>query len=307
MDKPKNQKETVASDNAYKYIPGTRTLTQHQDWSALKLDVFTFSTSLDEAPEIAIEDHAFSVVTGGKCEQTWCRLNGKKTFVDHLNPEHIVVLPRLNSISWQWSPSNQEHEEIQSNIVYLPEKILEDSALETLDLDHSNIEVLPKINHHRDDFLKEIVKQFAKDPDQTNPLNRVYFESLAQMFAIHVLRYYCATATIYKDYKSGLPRRTLSAVTDYIELHLNREIPLKDLAELSNLSAYYFIRMFKKSTGLSPHQYIVERRIARAKHLLKTSRLSILEIAIETGYKSASNFSSAFKKAIGITPSQFRH
>ncbi len=92
----------------------------------------------------------------------------------------------------------------------------------------------------------------------------------------------------------------------YITNHFAEPIQLEQLAEIAALSPYYFSRLFAKETGLTPHQYIIQTRIASAKYHLTTSSLSVKEIAYETGFRDESSFCTAFKKYAGDTPSNYR-
>ena len=78
------------------------------------------------------------------------------------------------------------------------------------------------------------------------------------------------------------------------------------MAQLAELSSYYFARQFKRSTGLSPHQYINQQRIEKAKRLLKQRKYSITQVAIECGFSNQSHFSRAFRKATDITPKRYQ-
>ena len=104
----------------------------------------------------------------------------------------------------------------------------------------------------------------------------------------------------------GLPTHILRVVLDYIEKRFNSELPVSELAHMAKLSEDYFSVQFKKSVGLSPHQYIVMKRIEEAKVLLTTTDLSIGQIAPMIGYCNENYFSTIFKRQMGITPSQYR-
>lgn len=95
-------------------------------------------------------------------------------------------------------------------------------------------------------------------------------------------------------------------ILTYINEHFSEDITVADLAARAGLSHYYFIRTFKKETGFTPHEYILNTRVATAQYLLKNTRLSIKDICFHTGFTSESVFCSAFKNRIGMTPTQYR-
>ena len=306
MGQKQHQPKIVDANSFHEYVPATRTLTRQRKWSAIKLDLFDYPKHLEETPAPGIQDHAFAILMSDGHINGQCKIDGKRVFDGTIKPEQVVVLPRLHDIAWQWRSPDSSGGNFSGISMYLPAQLLETVARETLGIDKTRVEILPDAAGPGDKFLKQIGIELAKDIDQNNPINRAYVESLTQMFAIHVLRYYCALPSTYKDYRKGLSASALKVVTEYIDARLDTEISLAKLAKLTNLSAYYFIRLFKQSKGIAPHQYIMQRRIQKAKHLLKSSQLSILQISIETGYTSASNFSHAFKKIVGVTPRQYR-
>ena len=92
----------------------------------------------------------------------------------------------------------------------------------------------------------------------------------------------------------------------YITEHFKETITIEALANRAGLSQYHFIRIFKKETGFTPHEYIINTRISAAKYLLKNSQMSIKDICFDTGFSCESVFCSAFKRHQGMTPAQYR-
>ena len=92
----------------------------------------------------------------------------------------------------------------------------------------------------------------------------------------------------------------------YINEHFSEEISVEKLASLCGISHYHFIRVFKQETGYTPHEYILNRRMASARYLLRNSDLPVKEICYDTGFSSESVFCNAFKKHNGMTPKEYR-
>ena len=95
-------------------------------------------------------------------------------------------------------------------------------------------------------------------------------------------------------------------IITYISEHFAEDISVPDLAAKVGLSHYYFIRAFKSETGFTPHEYILNTRIATAQYLLKNTKLTIKDICYQTGFSCESIFCSTFKRRLGISPSQYR-
>jgi AraC family transcriptional regulator len=104
-----------------------------------------------------------------------------------------------------------------------------------------------------------------------------------------------------------LPQRKLNQILTYIEFNLENDICLKDLAGEAGMSIYYFARLFKQTTGKSPHQFVLEQRLNYAKYLLSQTDDSLIEVAMKCGWANQSHFTTAFKRSVGVTPRRYRN
>ena len=105
---------------------------------------------------------------------------------------------------------------------------------------------------------------------------------------------------------NGLSRERLQRVRDYIEAHLDDRLTLTDLAEVACLSPYHFSRSFKLAVGVGPQRYVRQRRLDRAKTLLRRTNQPLAWIAQEAGFADQSHLSSIFRREMGVTPGRFR-
>lgn len=103
-----------------------------------------------------------------------------------------------------------------------------------------------------------------------------------------------------------MPAARLRRVTAYIEAHLGEPLSVRNLAELARMSPSHFTTMFRRSTGVSPYAYLMERRMAKARALLAEDALTLVEIGARLGFSSQAHFTTAFRKRFGATPSAFR-
>ena len=106
--------------------------------------------------------------------------------------------------------------------------------------------------------------------------------------------------------KGGLAPHLRRQLVEFIEHNLDQPLSLDELAGRCALSEYHFARMFRESIGLPPHQYLLARRLNRARELLRSSSRAFGDIALECGFASASHFSNRFKQAMGATPGAYR-
>jgi AraC family transcriptional regulator len=132
-------------------------------------------------------------------------------------------------------------------------------------------------------------------------------ESLATVLAVHLIRHVLAPRRPERGQDGTLPRGRLRAVVEYIEEHLDRRPTLEQMAAVARVSPYHFARQFKQATGLPPYQYVISRRVERARQLLQErTDLSLAEVAAHAGFSDQSQFSHHFKRLVGVTPGQFR-
>ena len=137
-------------------------------------------------------------------------------------------------------------------------------------------------------------------------LGRLYIESVANVLAAHLMRSYAASGQSFRDLSGILPEHKLRIVIEYINENLEQDLALDELASLVGMSPYRFARAFKQSIGLPPHQYLLERRISRAKMLLTDTELSLIEISYRLGFSSQSHFTSTFRRWTAVTPKAYR-
>jgi AraC-like DNA-binding protein len=104
----------------------------------------------------------------------------------------------------------------------------------------------------------------------------------------------------------GLPAARLRRVMDYIDASLAEPLPVPILAGVAGMSPSHFAALFKCSTGISPHEAVLRRRIARAKELLGDERRTIAAIGCQLGFSSQAHFTTVFRRRVGVAPSTFR-
>ena len=142
------------------------------------------------------------------------------------------------------------------------------------------------------------------ETDATNSC--FYAESMATALAAHFLRNYSTRKHSLPEYEDGLPKYKLKQALEYMNVHLSENISLATIADELGISQYYFCRLFKQSTGMTPHAYLIQQRVERSKQLLRLKEYSMLDIAIECGFANPSHFAKWFRRYTGISPKQFR-
>ncbi|MBD2463023.1 helix-turn-helix transcriptional regulator [Oscillatoria sp. FACHB-1407] len=134
---------------------------------------------------------------------------------------------------------------------------------------------------------------------------RLYTDSLSTTLLTHLLRHYTGSKPILPAQEGGLPTYRLRQVIEYIDAYLDRDLTLAELAAVAQISPNYFTQLFKQSTGLTPHQYVIQRRVEWAKRLLIEGKLAIADVALQVGFAHQSHFNRHFKRWVGVTPKVF--
>jgi AraC family transcriptional regulator len=190
--------------------------------------------------------------------------------------------------------------------VYLEPGLVGRVAAEAFGLDPTRTTVPPLDSP---DLPNLRAAMWALDAELTtdSPGGALAAESLANVLAVQLIRHISAPTTPVRSREGKLPGARLRAVIEYIEEHLDAGPSLEQMAAIAHISPYHFARQFKTATGLPPHQYVIARRIERAKHLLQEGvDFSLAEVAVHAGFSDQSQFCQHFKRLVGVTPRQFR-
>ena len=104
----------------------------------------------------------------------------------------------------------------------------------------------------------------------------------------------------------GLPPRRLQKVFSHVRENIARDLSVTELAQVVGMSQYYFSKLFKMSTGTTPHQYVMRQRVERAQEILRETPTALAEVATQVGFETQSHFTSVFRKLVGATPKHYR-
>ncbi len=111
---------------------------------------------------------------------------------------------------------------------------------------------------------------------------------------------------VSRDNAFGIPALRLARVIERIRRNLDKPLDVSELSGLAEMSQSHFSKLFKHSTDLTPHQFILRERINRSKELLRQGKTKIVDIALEVGFQSQAHFTTVFGSLVGITPRQFQ-
>jgi AraC family transcriptional regulator len=219
------------------------------------------------------------------------QVRNQRSFVSDLLPWDMTLMPRGTRSRWSWNSTCD-----RLDLVVSPDVLGQEHRLDTIDR-----------FLFRDPELGNICRKLCREMSLRSMADRLYVETLAIETASLLLREYGTTLTAAKRIpRGGLTHRDARRVTEYLEANLERALTLRELADVAELSTHHFLRMFKRTLGLTPYQYLIERRVERAKELLHDQTASLAEIGLSTGFCSQSHFTCAFHRVVGITPAEFQ-
>lgn len=157
-----------------------------------------------------------------------------------------------------------------------------------------------------DPLIEHLGLTLLAEADSATPSGRLFSDSLIQTLTLHLLTNYGTSRRPVQSVSGGLSGYRLRHVKEFIEEHLEDDLSLAELSAAAGLSQFHFARAFRTSTGSTPQQFVMQRRIERAKELLSKNDLPIVEVSLRTGFKNQSHFTSLFRKFTSLTPKMWR-
>ncbi|MCU1247408.1 MAG: AraC family transcriptional regulator [Edaphobacter sp.] len=210
---------------------------------------------------------------------------------------HAVFCPReeWHNISWD--------ERISVLSVRMPDSAFMEAARERLT--EKSLEIVPK-HVVTDDRLTHLL--FALDAERARGYSagKLFVDCIEAALANILLTSFNTFAPRSIPGKGGMAPHVLRRVVEFMHANMDKQIGLKDLADCAGLSLSHFSFQFRASTNQSPHQYMLQLRIERSKKLLADSRLSVLDIGLEVGFRNQQHFATVFRNSVGVPPSVYR-
>jgi AraC family transcriptional regulator len=164
---------------------------------------------------------------------------------------------------------------------------------------------LRDISAFTDDALNSLMERLRDELMRTEA-SPLFVSAIAQAIAVHIARNYAEMVNDSRRGSPSLPGYKLKQVTDWMAEHLAEDLNLDQLAIKVGLSKFHFHRLFKRATGLSPARYQIDLRMNLARQLLRETKKSVMDIALDVGYTNPSHFAKLFCKETGLTPSEYR-
>jgi AraC family transcriptional regulator len=250
-----------------------------------------------------------------------------ESFNDHEHCTHQITVPFNQAkgfASWHSASARQKTQQIQVGQCY----VVPSKQPHSLTVDHAgelvNFYIAPEFIatafpettagyaleilelHISDDpLIRQLAATVRTDRLLHGVSNKLFLESILNVLAVHLVNSY-AIAKVSVPEVGKLPTLLLKKVKEYIAANDTMEISIAALANLTGYSSVHFTRMFKKSTGQTPRKYLIQHRINKAKKLLISTDLLVVEVAYQSGFNSHAHFTTQFRRITGVTPQAYR-
>jgi AraC family transcriptional regulator len=210
-------------------------------------------------------------------------------------PGDITIAPRGVPTTWQHQGG------VHLLLVFLAPALLAQVALEAFDTDPAQAHLVEQAATP-DPLSYALTRALLGAVQSGDGAHRLYGESLAHTLVVHLLHTYAPPCQHLGGARGRFGFPQLQVVRDYIMEHLAHPLTLAELAALVNLSPYHFARVFKRTTGFTVHQYVLQQRVETGKRLLETSDLPVATVALQVGFTDHSHFWRHFKRIVGVAP-----
>lgn len=212
----------------------------------------------------------------------------------------ILVIPAGSPARWRWAGRND------SLTVSLEPHLVARVAADSFDLDPARV-VVPPLDRLDVPQLRAAMQAIDAELMAGTAWGNLAAESLANVLAVSLIRHVSAPRRPARERDGKLPQSKLRSVVEYIEDHLDISLTLGDLAAAARLSPYHFARQFRAATGPPSYQFVLARRVERAKRLLqRDDHSSLAQVATRAGFSDQSQSTRHFRRLVGVTPGRFR-
>lgn len=287
--------DLIPPEQIKEWIPGRKTTdSSAMGWRGLTLMGYHYGGIEVEIPPmrdymIVVYQEADTIMRR-RCSGPWQ--------AEKLGPGAVSLLTRGERSTWQWDDAiNVKH-------IYLSHNAISDAATQIFDRDLAAITIDDRILS-TDNMIPLYLAMLELEYNGAGVGETLFIDALRTQIAVHVIRNY-ANIEIKELRVGALGPLLRNVVSEYIEETLCDRIHLEELASTVGLSPFHFFRKFKSEFGTTPHAFVVQRRIERAKSLLLIRNMPLKVVAADCGFSDQSHLNRTFRKALGMTPVEYR-
>ena len=234
----------------------------------------------------------------------------------------FAMMSRPGSIEWGSKPSALEKFDYTAgdlalcdrhlgewvgvmNVSHLQLGISDAALMACSDGAYGEVELRPS-RKFADSRLSALVGAARAEMDAGFPSGRLFLDSVEQAMAVTLVNGHAVRHRPVQFSRGGLGSARLRRIKELVHAKIEDDLSLNEMAESVGLSTAHFARMFRKSTGETPHQFVLRQRLARAKAMLRAPDARVLDVAVACGFKTQQHFAQVFRDVWGVSPTEYR-
>jgi len=191
------------------------------------------------------------------------------------------------------------------NVSHLQLGISDEALMACSDGAYGEVELRPS-RKFADPRLSAMVAAVHAEMVAGFPSGRLFLGSVEQAMAVTLVNGHAVRHRPVQIYRGGLGSARLRRIKEFVYARMEDDLSLDDMAQSVGLSTAHFARMFRKSTGETPHQFVLRQRLERAKAMLRAPHARVLDVAVACGFKTQQHFAQAFRDLWGVSPTKYR-
>ena len=294
--------ETTSAEAFERYVGGTCLRTgRGEAWREIKAWLIALPPVIETVHLPSVSEPSLAWTTSGEVE--FEEREGRRPWIKHrLRKGSFFLTSGRAPYDCRWKALTPEP--FQSLAVFIELPVLQRALEEVFGAEASRAR-LRDISAFIDPALSALM-ECVREELMRKQASALFLQGIAQAIAIHLARNYAETDGDSPSGSPSLPGYKLRQITDWMAEYVAEEFNLDRLAAQSGLSKFYFNRLFKSAVGVSPSRYHITLRMDEAKRMLRESRKSVVDVALDIGYANPSHFAQLFRRETGLSPSDYR-
>lgn len=297
---PSHARRIISPEQVHLYAPGD-ILAEGDTGRDHRRRVFFRDYGYQPSTVVAPGIEGVQIVTYRKGSTLIRRRCGEGWKEEHVGPGVMSLMGAGRPSDWEWP------ERISVSHVYLSSELMTDTAASAFEQDYRKLETMDvlRLDDRKLLALGDALAQELRSPGDGGNL---FVDAVASALSLHLIRHYhrnCRPSGVLYSGTQLTPSQR-RRVLDFIGANISHNFKLAELAKVSGLSEFQFLRCFKNSFGESPHHYVLEHRVRLAVEQICGTDLTLAEIAFATGFSDQAHMTRAVRKATGLTPGALR-
>jgi AraC family transcriptional regulator len=296
--------ETTSASGFQRFAGGkTIAISRGEAWRELKAQIVALPPTADTMRLPAVSEPFLAWNFSGEIDFQE-RENSRRPWITHRLRHGVYFLTSGGApYECRWKAVNSDP--FQAMTVFLELPLLQRALEEVFGADAARAR-LRDVSAFTDPALDPLMEQLRRELLRRRSASPLLVQGIAQAIAVHLARNYAETINESSSGSPSLPGFKVKQITSWMAEHLAEDFNLDRLAAQAGLSKFYFNRLFKAATGLSPSRYHITLRMDEARRLLRETKKSVVDVALDVGYANPSHFAQLFRKESGLAPSDYR-